>query len=243
MCAGEHPGMVAGGHHPTYPTLWSHEADNERTILVLPDSHAVIRTSVKSDVNKAIQERAARIWSTASHVHFNYDFRFNSQSTVACYTTEKTIGGRAWPSILFNEPAYEKLFVLWANCTLGLASYWWHANKTQSGRGTITLTSIPGLPVYDFTQLSSKQLADANAMFDEFKRQTLRPVNELTKDSVREALDQSLISKIFRVPSSLLEAGGPFDLFRRKFAAEPTITGGKRPSSREDAGGATSDIG
>jgi len=168
----------------------------------------VIRTSAKSHINKVIQERAAKIWSTASHVHFNYDFRFNSQSTAACYTADKTIGGRAWPSIIFNEPAHEKVFALWANCTLGLASYWWHANKTQSGRGTITLTSIPGLPVYDFRQLSPQQLDAAEGVFDAFKKQTLRPVNELTKDSVRDALDQSLLAKIFNVPSSLLQAGG-----------------------------------
>lgn len=219
---------IPPGLQPTYPALWAHRADAERKLLVTPDTHGIIRTGAKSETNKIIQERAAKIWATASHVHFNYDFRFNSQSTAACYTKDKSIGGRAWPSISFRENAHEKAFVLWANSTLGLLIYWWQANKTQSGRGTITLTAIPDLPIYDFDQLSSKQLSEADAIFDGLMTKPLRPVNELNTDKVRHDLDEAVLVDILGLPKTLLVPEGPFDLFRRKLAAEPSIVGGKK---------------
>jgi hypothetical protein len=204
-------------------------ADRERAFLVEPDTHGVIRVSPKQQTNQVIQARAAKIWSTASHVHFNYDFRFNSQSTAACYTQQKTIGGRAWPSICFHKSVYEKAFVLWANSTLGLLTYWLQANKTQSGRGTITLTAIPDLPVADLRRLSPQQLAAADSIFDVFLKEPLRPVNELVADTTRHALDEAVMVQVFGIPKVLLAADGLLHLFRRKLAAEPSITGSKAP--------------
>ena len=53
------------------------------------------------------------------------------------FTPRKSIGGRAWLSISLETAEREKALVLWANTSLGFAAYWWHANKQQSGRGSI----------------------------------------------------------------------------------------------------------
>jgi hypothetical protein len=69
-------------------------------------------------------------------------------------TPEKTIGGRAWLSIKLKNKAQEKALAVWGNTTLGLLLYWWHANKQQSGRGSIGKAALQGLPMLDVTALT-----------------------------------------------------------------------------------------
>lgn len=219
---------LTGKQEPTYPALWNHEADLERAILTVPDTEAIIRTHKSQSVSDAIRLRAATIWSTASRCHFNYDFRFNSQSTAAVYTERPSIGGRAWPSLNFNNPTHEKLFLLWANSTLGLLCHWWFANKQQSGRGSITLTGIPNLVTLDFDALSENQLHKGESIFEEFKTHKMRPFNEIDVDSARHLLDCTLFVDVLGLSKKLVEDGGTIDLLRRKLAREPSIRGGKK---------------
>ena len=74
-------------------------------------------------------------------------------------TERPCIGGRAWPSVIFDDPAREYAFALWCNSTLGLLMHWWVANKTQSGRGTTTVTGIPNIPTFDVRTLTDEQVA------------------------------------------------------------------------------------
>ena len=82
-----------------------------------------------------VDRKVENIWDTASHCHFNRDFRFNSQSTGMQFTPRKTIGGRAWLSISLSSVDQEKALVVWANTSLGLLLHWWHANKQQREGG------------------------------------------------------------------------------------------------------------
>ena len=116
------------------------------------------------------RQRAYGQWRV--RCHFNYDFRFNSQSTAALLTVQPTIGGCAWPSLSFRDPRHEAAFVLWADSTLGLLIYWWRASKQQSGRGSITLTRLPDLPTFDFRTLSDERLGEAARCFDALKALT-----------------------------------------------------------------------
>lgn len=161
-------------------------------------------------------------------MHFNYDFRFNSQSTSAVYTLTRTLGGRAWPSIIFKSVSHQKLFVLWANTTLGVLAYWWRANKTQSGRGTITLSAIPHLPIFDFRQLSSNELEKIDKVFEGLAESPLRPIHEISSDTGRHVLDENVLHAILGMPKTLFVSGGAFDLLRRKLGIEPSIAGGKK---------------
>ena len=171
--------------------------------------------------------KADRIWATASHCHFNADFRFNSQSTAMQFTSKRTIGGRAWPSISLSSPEQEKALVLWANSSLGLLLHWWHANKQQAGRGSIGVSALGSLPVLDVTKLSKKTLSKAVAIFDDMKHRELRPVNEIAHDSVRWELDVRLATEVLGFPAGLVTPDGPLALLRQKLALEPSIAGGK----------------
>ena len=131
---------------PIYPTLWSHDATRERQFVVLPDSQGRIRPGY--------EEKAAKIWATASCLHFNLDFRLNSQSLASCLTPAKTIGGRAWPSFICKDTIWEIPLVLWMNTILGLISFWWKGSRQQQGRACITVSRLPSLAVLDVREIS-----------------------------------------------------------------------------------------
>ena len=97
------------------------------------------------------------------------------------FTSKKTIGGSAWPSIILNNADAEKTLTLWGNCSLGILLHWWHANKQQSGRGRIGVSPLKNLPVLNVMALSQDQLSKAVAIFDNLKYKELRPINEINK--------------------------------------------------------------
>ena len=177
---------------PTYPVLWNHNADAERRMVVGPDQKAAVRVGANSAEDTILREKAARVWATASRCHFNLDFRFNSQSTGACYTEAPCIGGRAWPTVKFSDERYEKAFILWCNSSLGLLCHWWHTNRQQSGRGSITLTTLPLLGTLDFRSLSDSQLEKSAEVFAALRDKGLRPFHEIAADPVRHELDRAV---------------------------------------------------
>lgn len=220
-----HP--VQPGTVPTYPVLWAHDASRERTLVFDADQEGTPRQGATPQEQETINSKAERVWHTASHCHFNRDFRYNSQSTTMQFTPRRTIGGRAWLSIQLANADQEKALVLWANTTLGLLMHWWYANKQQSGRGNVTKTTLQTLPVLDVTALTADQLSAAVSLFDEMCQQPLRPVHELDQDTVRAELDAKFARQVLGLGEALVSSGGPLELLRMKLSQEPSIRGSK----------------
>lgn len=108
----------------TYPILWAHDADRERSIVFEADNEGLARPG-KNPIEKArIHEKVEAVQASASNLHFNVNFQFNSQSTAMQFTNRKAIGGRAWLSLLFPEPNMEAAVALWGNTSLGLLLHW-----------------------------------------------------------------------------------------------------------------------
>jgi hypothetical protein len=212
---------------PTYPILWAHDATRERRIQFEADSEGVTKQGSNADQQASIASKVTALMATASHCHFNRDFRFNSQSTSMQFTSRRTIGGRAWLSIKLASEDQERALVLWSNTTLGSLLYWWHANKQQAGRGTIGKNALGTLPVVDVTQLTAPQLSECKAIFDEFKDQDLNTLHRIANDAVRAQLDREFFTRVFGWDASLFAASGPFELLRHKLGEEPSIVGGR----------------
>lgn len=205
------------GRIPTYPALWAHEADRERCLQVAPDSFGEPKPNC--------EQRAAQTWGqTATKLHFNLDFRLNSQSLTACFTPGKTLGGRAWPNYRLNDDAWESAVLLWANTTLGLMGFWWLGSRQHEGRSIITITRLPELLTIDPRALDAGQLANADRLLEDFKQAEFLPANEAWRDESRKALDRAVLIDLLDLPEDLL---GPLDLLRRQWCAEPTVHGGK----------------
>ena len=212
---------------PTYPVLWSHDANRERCMEFEAESEGIIRQGRNPTEETHVRDKADKIWTMASHCHFNRDFRFNSQSTAMQFTAKKTIGGRAWPTIGLNSAEEEKALTLWANSSLGLLLHWWHANKQKAGRGSIGVSALAALSLLDVTRLSQRALSNALAIFEDLKHHNLRPVNEIEHDSVRREIDDRIATEVLGLKPEFASPDGPLALLRRKIAMEPSITGGK----------------
>ena len=205
----------------TYPSLYNHNAKAERFMVCHPDSAMRVKPGMET--------RAAELWAMASRAHLTLDFRFTSQPLAAAVTEYRSIGGTAWPNVIFPDARFDYPFALWCNSTLGLLSFWWHSSRQQGGRGRITLVTMESLPVLDLRALSDEQLATAQAIFEEFRDKELQPAYLADADVNRALLDR-------RVARDLLGFDdGVYQGVRRlaaKWCAEPSVHGGKaRPAS------------
>ena len=171
-----------------------------------------------------MEVKAAAVWATASRAHVNLDFRFNSQPLSVAFTERKTIGGRAWPNVVFDDAGFDYVFVIWANCTLGMMSYWWHANRQQSGRGIIAIRSAESLPVLDFRTLNDDQLIMAESIFDEFRDKELKPAYLADADPNRALLDRRVIRDLLGFDEDTYMG---VRRLAAKWCAEPSVHGGK----------------
>jgi len=205
-----------------YPCLWNHDNLRERTLIVEPDSHCRIR-QVGDQVPPVLQARAEARWATAARAHYNRDLQFNSQSLIVAMTAERAIGGRAWPSVVFENAIHEFAFALWCNSTLGLLCHWWMSNKTQSGRGTTTVTSIPAIATLNVHDLSESQHTRAQRVFERFAHRRLLPFDQIDEDEARAEIDRGLLVEVLGLNPAFCAAGGPIERLRRKLAAEPQI--------------------
>ena len=212
---------------PTYPVLWSHDAEREQTLSFEGDSEGFPRQGSRSGEQAIVDLKVKSIWDTASHCHFNRDFRFNSQSTGMQFTPRKTLGGRAWLSIRLSSVDQEKALVLWANTSLGLLLHWWQANKQQPGRGSIGKSMLQTLPILDVTALDSELLAEAVKLFDAMCEQPLLPLHEIDSDPIRKELDEAFARNVLKLPEPIFTSGGPLELLRMKLSQEPSIRGSK----------------
>lgn len=218
---------VRPGSAPTYPVLWKHSAKRERTLAFEAESEGQPKKGRDADEQELIDKKVPVIWATASHCHFSREFRFNTQSTGIQYTPRLAIGGRSWISIKMESNVQEKALTAWGNTSFGLLLHWWHANKQQSGRGSIGKTALQDLPVLDVPALPQNRLSIAARIFDEISDKPLRPANEIDQDPVRRELDERFGREVMDLPASLFGSGGAVELLRQKLAREPSIHGGK----------------
>ena len=216
------------GVSPLYRTVIEQRA---RAAVGSTASQGALSAEVAKRTKEAIatlRKKAKRILSTATRAHYNRDLRFNSQSLIVAMTERPCIGGRAWPSVVFENRDHEYVFALWCNSTLGLLLHWWSSNKTQSGRGTTTVTGIPNIAALDTWALTAEQHAAAKAAFEAMRGRRFLPFDQMDEDPARAELDRRLLVDVLGLPESLCAENGPLDLLRRKLAREPRIHGGKK---------------
>ena len=200
----------------TYPSLWNHHAKNETRMICEPDSQLLVR--------EGMEDRASAVWATASRAHLNQDFRFNSQPLTAAFTERETVGGRAWPNVRFADNRYDYPLVLWCNSTLGLLSFWWRANRQQSGRGVTTISAIATLPILDLRALMDDQLTLAQEIFEEFRDKEFLPAYLADADPNRALLDRRVICNLLGFDAAVYQG---VRRLAEKWCAEPSVHGGK----------------
>ena len=102
------------------------------------------------------------------------------------------------------------------------------ANKTQAGRGTSTITSIPTFTTIDLRALTDDQHDAARTAFEAMAGERFLPFDQIDEDIARADLDRRLLVDVLGLPAVLCAAGGAMERLRTKFAAEPQIHSNKR---------------
>ena len=200
----------------TYPSLYNHSARQERFMVCQPDSAMRVKPGMEA--------RAAELWTTASRAHLTMDFRFTSQPLAAAITESPSIGGTAWPNIIFPDARYDYPFAIWCNSTLGLLSFWWHSSRQQGGRGRTTLVTIESLPILDLRALTDDQLTTAQTIFNDFRTLELQPAYLADADPNRAHLDRRIICDLLGFDDTTYQA---VRRLAAKWCAEPSVHGGK----------------
>ena len=208
-----------------YPMLWNHPPKGKETLqsrmLVVPDSHGEVR----QNRHKA----AEQMWNDcATHLHISKDFQFNANPLAAAFTQSPSLGGRAWPTLMASSMRHGKALCAWLNGTLGLISYWLQSYRNQDGRGELTVTAIPDIPVLDVTKLEPVQFEAAVKIFDDLQNKQMLPANEAWRDPVRQELDRRLLDEVLGLDDKAVEQLG---ILRRQWCAEPTVTSVKKTGS------------
>ena len=200
----------------TYPSLYNHNAEMETRLTCEPDSQL--------SVQQGMEERAAKLWATASRAHLNRDFTFGSQALAVAFTDRESIGGRVWPNVIFSDKRYDYVFSVWGNSTLGLLSYWWHSSRQQSSKASMTRLSAASLPILDFRALTDEQLHAAEAIFNEFRDMDLKPAYLADADPNRALLDRRVVCDLLGFDEDTYTA---VRRLAAKWCAEPSVHGGK----------------
>ncbi len=221
-----------------YPCLWSHEHAAETRIRVLPDSYAEVWPGMEDmalDRWEGYMSAGNQPIAGATRLHINRDFQVNSQALGACLTTEKALGGRAWPSFQpiprDNDPLlWEQALAVWMNSTLGIAARWWVSTRQQRGRAMLSITTLGTIPVLDLGNVESAKVKDLADLCIDFLDVELLPANEAYRDESRKRLDEEVLCGVLGLPDTILE---PLDHFRLQWCSEPSVHGGKgtRPVS------------
>ena len=203
--------------HATYPAIWSHSARDETRLVCNPDAQLIVRPAMES--------KADMLWRTASRSHLNSEFTFGSQALASAFTDEVAIGGRVWPSVIFDDEKYDLTFSLWCNSTLGLLLYWWQSSRQQSSKATLTTTAAPSLIALDIRLLNNRQHEIAASIFEEFRDKELMPAYLANLDPNRRDLDHAVICDLLGFDDDTFRA---VRRLTEKWCAEPSVHGGKK---------------
>ena len=205
----------------TYPALWNHDAKKETRIICAPDSQLEVRPGMET--------KAATVWGNASRIHINAEYTFGAQPLAVAFTERDSLGGSAWPNVIFSDSRFDYAFAVWSNCTLGLLAYWWRSSRQQSSKARMTVRTAETLPVLDFRALSDEQLAAAEGIFDEFRELELMPAYLADADPNRALLDRRVVCDLLGFGEDVYRA---VRRLSAKWCAEPSVHGGKaRPRS------------
>ena len=204
-----------------HPGLWNVNAPIQRAMVVEPDCHLITRPNC--------HDKAQRILTRNSRVHFNVDMRFNSNSLGVLFTEKPAIGISSLPNVVLKKQVCDYVWTLWGNSTLGLLLHWAHSSKQQPGRGRSSRTALLEMPTLDVRCLSDEALANAERIFHTLKYKKdkrMLPFNEAADDSVRHELDSRLLSEVLGITSE--DAHNAIHRLRELLSAEPSIHGGKK---------------
>ena len=211
-----------------FPAMWRLDSSVHQNVYA--ESNAYLVPKPNRDY--------APIWSQSGMLHVTRDVRYNSQPILATLTDVRALGVRAWFTLQVqdNDPVMrsrrEAALALWCNSTLGMLLHANHSNRAQDGRGTGNKGMLETLATLDVRKLSSWQLDEAQAIWQDFRERKFQPFYCCSVDPARIELDRRLIGGMLGLGD---DAKAAVARLRGLLASEPSIYGSKIPETYSDA--------
>ena len=199
----------------TYPTLWKVHAETQRAM----------RTSINANarVQPGKVQKAREILGRNSRTHYHMLLRFTSNSQLASFTEEPSIGASTLGNVCLHESKHEAAWTLWTNSTFGMMCHWMHSGKQNPGRGKLTWSQRGTVATLDVRELTDEQLAKADAIFAELKDARMLPYHRSAEDAWRHVLDARLLAEVLGITDEATHRA--MQHLREMLCAEPTIAG------------------
>ena len=219
-------GVFDGFHerneHTQFNAIWRHDSSVHRTMTSEPNAWLVPKVDREHQV----------IWSQSGTLHVTRDLRYNSQRIMTTRTNARTLGVRAWHTLLVHEtdplvlPRREIALALWCNSTFGMLLHVNHSNRAQWGRGTGNRGMLETLVTLDVRKLEPWQLDEAQQMWREFSERNFLSFHQCAVDPARIELDERIVRDLLGLGEDAVAAVARL---RTLLASEPSIHGSKKP--------------
>ena len=210
--------------------------DDQTAFPALWAQSAAVHTGLVAEPNARLFPKADRdhrsIWAQSGILQMTCDVRYNSQRVMSVRTILRSLGVRAWYSLITpgNSPAcrakLEIALVLWLNSSFGMLLHSNHANRAQHGRGTGNKGMLETLSTLDVRQLQPWQLDEAQAIWRDFQDRTFESFHRCAVDPTRIDLDKRIITDLLGLDDQALTT---ITRLRTLLASDPSIHGAKEP--------------
>ena len=213
------------GDYPTYPSLWSADAESQRSILTLPTHGG----------NPAItdEDRLRQMLAQRSDLFISRNLRLTSQALAAARTERLMMGGSTWTALLSDDDGTKSALAIWLNSTLGLMVRTCYAQTTQTGRARLQIRGLAGFPVPDFaadSDAGQQARAIAAQHIEELAALELQPASYAFQDANRQRVDSVALAMVGLGENQ--QANAAVAALRQQWCREPSVHGGNQTIMR-----------
>ena len=205
-----------------FNAIWRHDSSVHRSLTSEPNAWLVPK------VDRDYQA----VWSQSGTLHVTRDIQYDSQRIMATRTGVRTLGVRAWHTLIpqaANPPDRSRLetaLTLWCNSTFGMLLHVNHSNRTQVGRGTGNKGMLETLVTLDVRKLQPWQLDEAQQIWRDLRERKFLSFHQCAVDPARIELDERIVRDMLGLGEDAVAAVARL---RTLLASEPSIHGGKKP--------------
>ena len=202
---------------PSQQSMWAANGKTQTGIFTQPTHGGAI---VDNDLAK-------QMVSERSQWHISRNLRWTSQAVASVKTAIPTHGGRAWNALQEMSDNIGQCTALFYNSVFGGIVRNSYGQSTQSGRATIQVNAIPGLPCPAFhtdTDEGRRARDIAARHFDELANLKLKPFAYCFRDENRHRID-SVVAEMLGLDPEDDAIQDMLAHYRLLFASEPNVNG------------------
>ena len=211
-----------GNEQTQFNAIWRHDSSFHQAMAAEPNAW----------LTPKVDRDHGPIWSQSGTLHLTRDIQYDSQRIMAARTGTRTLGVRAWHTLVVHESnpltrsKREVALATWCNSTFGMMLHGNHSNRAQIGRGTGNKGMLETLVTLDVRKLEPWQLDETQQIWRDFSNRKFLSFHQCAIDPARIELDERIIRDLLGLGE---DAVAVVARLRTLLASEPSIHGSKKP--------------